>query len=338
MNKKYIENFLKAILAIDSPTGYTRKAADFLEKEAKKMGYKTWVTQKGNVVVEVPGKSSKALAVCAHVDTLGLMVRSIKANGHLSVSMVGGPLLNTLNGEYCRIHTRNGKIYTGTILNTSPSIHVYTDARTIPAEEKMMEVRLDEVVKNKEDVLKLGISNGDFIALDPKTEWTPAGYIKSRFLDDKLSVAILFGVLKDLQKQTLKRKTYFVFTAYEEVGHGGSYFPSDVVEVLGVDMGCIGDDLSCTEHDVSICAKDSHGPYDYEMTSTLIEIAQKKKIRYATDIYPFYSSDVAVALRTSHDIKGALIGPGVYASHGVERSHIDAIEATTFLLSEYVRK
>ncbi len=337
LNIKEIEKFAQKILAIDSPAGYTQNAIDFLRKEAEKLGYKTMTTQKGNLIVEVEGTSKKARAVCAHVDTLGLMVRSIKSDGKLSVTKVGGPLMNTLNGEYCRIYTRNKKVYTGTILSTSPSIHVYSDSSTLQPEEKTMEIRLDEVVKSKEDTEKLGISNGDFIAIDPKTELTPSGYIKSRFLDDKLSVAILFGVLKALGKKKLKRKTYFIFTVYEEVGHGNSYLPSDVEEVLGVDMGCIGDDLSCTEHDVSICAKDSRGPYDYEMTTQLITIAKKKKLNYAVDIYPFYGSDVSAALASSNNIKGALIGPGVHASHGMERSHRDAIDASANLLLEYLQ-
>lgn len=336
-NEKYVKGFVKTILGIDSPAGYTKKAVDFLREEAESMGYKTMTTQKGNLIVEVEGnKSGPARAICSHVDTLGLMVRSIKGDGKLSVTMVGGPLMNTLNGEYCRIYTRSGDVYTGTILTVSPSIHVYGDARTIKSEEKTMEVRLDEVVKTKEDVEKLGIANGDFIAIDTKTVITPSGYIKSRFLDDKLSVAILFGVLKEIKNKKLERKTYFIFTVYEEVGHGNSYLPNDVDEVLGVDMGCIGDDLSCTEHDVSICAKDSSGPYDYEMTSRLIQVAKDKKLNYAVDIYPFYGSDVSAALSSSNNIKGALIGPGVHASHGMERSHMDAVEATSKLLFGYL--
>ncbi|MFV0480323.1 MAG: M42 family metallopeptidase [Anaerorhabdus sp.] len=334
-NTKYIQEFATKILAIDSPAGYTKEAVAFLKKEAEEMGYKTQLTQKGNLIVEVGGKKKAARAVCAHVDTLGLMVRSIKADGKLSVTMVGGPLMNTLNGEYCRIYTRSKKVYTGTILSTSPSVHVYPDAKTLISEDKTMEVRLDEVVQSKEDVEKLGIMNGDFIAIDTKTEITPSGFIKSRFLDDKLSVAILFGVLKELRKKILKQKTYFIFTVYEEVGHGNSYLPSDVEEVLGVDMGCIGADLACTEYDVSICAKDSHGPYDYEMTTHLTELAKSQKINYVVDIYPFYGSDVSAALSSSNNIKGALIGPGVHASHGMERSHMDAVESCAILLMSY---
>lgn len=338
-NKKYTLDFAEKILKIDSPSGFTSNAISFLQKEAKRLGFKTSVTQKGNLIIEVEGKSKEARGVCAHTDTLGLMVRSIKADGKLAVTKVGGPIMNTLDSEYCRIYTRDGKIYTGTILSTSPSIHVHKDATTLARNEDTMEIRIDEVVKTKEDVEKLGIMNGDFIAIETKTEITPSGFIKSRFLDDKLSVAILFSVLEHISKNKIKlaKKTYFMITVYEEVGHGGAWIPEDIKELLGVDMGCIGTDLACTEYDVSICAKDSSGPYDYQMTSKLIDIAKKEKLNYAVDIYPMYGSDVSTALSSSNNIKGGLIGPGVHASHGMERSHIQAVEASVKLLFEYLK-
>lgn len=331
--------FAKKLLAIDSPSGYTEKAIDFLNEEAKKMGYKTTVNFKGNLIIEIEGKdNTSALGICAHTDTLGLMVRSIKSNGKLAITALGGPLMNTLDGEYCRVYTRDNRVYTGTILSVSPSVHVFNDAATLARNEETMEIRLDEVVKSKDDVVKLGISNGDFIAIDTKTEVTSSGFLKSRFLDDKASVACLFTVLKKLKEDNivLKRKTYFIVTAYEETGHGNSWIPSDITELLAVDMGCIGTDLACTEYDVSICAKDSGGPYDYGMTTKLVNIAKEKKLNYVVDIYPRYASDVTAALRGGNNIKGALIGPGVSASHGMERTHKDALNNTIELVLGYL--
>ena len=337
--KETFFEFAKELFAIDSPTGYTHHAIAFLKEKAEKMGYKTAVNAKGNLLIEVEGEdSSITRGICGHVDTLGLMVRSIKADGKLAFSVLGGPLLPTYDGEYCRVITRDGKVYTGTVLSTSPSVHVYPDARSSARECENMEVRLDEVVKSKEDVLKLGIQNGDFIAIDPKTTVTESGFIKSRFLDDKISVACMFQVLKELMEKNLKPKhrTFFIVTSYEEVGHGNSWIPSDICELLAVDMGCIGLDLACTEYDVSICAKDSSGPYDYEMTSCLIDLAKEKKLNYAVDLYPMYGSDVSAALRGGNDIKGALIGPGVHASHGMERTHYDALNSTIELILAYL--
>lgn len=339
-NKDYTMNFAKSILEIDSPTGFTKKIITYIKNEAEKLGYSTFLTQKGNCIVEVMGKNNEiARGVCAHVDTLGLMVRSIKSDGKLAVTKVGGPIMNTLDGEYCRIYTREGKVYTGTILSNSPSAHVYKDATTLERDQDTMEIRIDEVVKTKEDVEKLGIANGDFIAIETKTEITESGFIKSRFLDDKLSVAVLFGVLNYLSTNKIEPalKTYFMFSVYEEVGHGSSWIPNDIEELLGVDMGCIGLDLACTEYDVSICAKDSSGPYDYEMTTKLVNIAKEEKLNYAIDIYPMYGSDVSAALKSCNNIKGALIGPGVHASHGMERSHSSAVEATVKLLYGYIK-
>ena len=197
---------------------------------------------------------------------------------------------------------------------------------------------LDEVVKNKEDVQALGIQNGDYIAYDPKTEITASGFIKSRFLDDKMSVAILFGMLKYLANNHIKPKhnLIIIISTYEEVGHGSSYIHPDIDELIAVDMGCIGEDLACSEYDVSICAKDGSGPYDYDLTSKLIELASTHQLQYAIDIYPYYSSDVSAALRGGQNIKGALIGPGVAASHGMERTHLQAVENTLKLLLAYI--
>ena len=155
-----------------------------------------------------------------------------------------------------------------------------------------------------------------------------------------MSVAILFGVLKYLSQNQIKpqHNLYFMISTFEEVGHGSSYIDSQVDELIAVDMGCIGEDLACKEYDVSICAKDSSGPYDYDMTSTFIKLAKEHQLQYAVDIYPFYSSDVSAALRGGQNIKGALIGPGVHASHGMERTHIQAVENTYQLILAYINK
>ncbi len=336
---KEILEYLRNIMSIDSPTGYCERVISYVKSEVDAMGFKTSVTNKGNLIVEV-GEGTKALGVCAHVDTLGLMVRSIKADGTLAIAKLGGPLMPTLDGEYCRIYTRSGKVYTGTVISNHPAVHVFEDAAKLERNEQNMCVRIDEVVKNKEDVEKLGIANGDIVAYDPKTTITASGFVKSRFLDDKLSVAIILKVLRDIKegKFSPKRKLYFLISTYEEVGHGMSWIPSDIEELMAVDMGCIGLDLACTEYDVSICAKDSSGPYDYNIVSKLVEIAKRDNLSYAVDIYPFYGSDVSAALRGGSNIKGALIGSGVAASHGMERTHVKGIDSTYKLLETYLKE
>lgn len=339
MNKEYVLKFAKELLNIDSPTGYTRDAMNFVKKEAEALQYDTQQNHKGNLLIYVKGKSAeKTIGICAHCDTLGFMVRSIKSDGKLALTNIGGPSIPTLDGEYCRIITRQQDIYTGTILSTSPAVHVYPDAASKKREINEMEVRIDEVVKSKEDVEKLGICNGDIVAIEPKVQITDSGYIKSRFLDDKISVAILLGILQHIKENHIipEYDLVFMISSYEEVGHGMAHIPSQISEVLVVDMGCIGLDLACSEQDVSICAKDSSGPYDYALTSHLIALAKTNHIRYVVDIYPMYGSDVSAALTGGNDIRGALIGPGVHASHGMERTHYDAVENTMKLILTYI--
>lgn len=337
----YIQQLLPTLMRIDSPSGYTKKAMNFIKEECEALGYTPFTNAKGNLYVHVKGSSNEpAIAYSAHCDTLGLMVRSIKSDGTLAITRIGGPLLSTLNGEYCKVYTRDGKVYTGTILTTSPSVHVFKDAATIEASEENMIIRLDEEVYSKQDVEKLGICNGDIIAYDPKTVITESGFIKSRFLDDKLSVAILMGILYALKTEgiTPKRSFYACFSSYEEVGHGASWIPSDVSEFISIDMGCIGADLSCKETQVSLCAKDSGGPYDYDMLTEFINCAKANNVDYAVDIYPYYGSDTGAALKAGHNIKGGLLGPGVAASHGMERSHLKAVNGTLTLCLAYLNR
>lgn len=340
-NKEETLSFLVELLAINSPTGYTKQAIDFVQTTVESFGYETIRTPKGNLMVQVAGQdTTQTRGLSAHVDTLGLMVRSINSDGTLALTKLGGPLTPTLDGEYCDIITREDTVYTGTILSNTPSIHVFPDASTKARDIDNLVVKLDERVTNKEDVQALGIQNGDIVAYDPKVVVTDSGFVKSRFLDDKASVAILVSLLKILKQEHIVPATNltFIFSTYEEVGHGAAWIPADITELLAVDMGCIGLDLECTEYDVSICAKDSSGPYDYEMTTRLVQYAKENDLNYAVDIYPMYGSDASAALGGGANIRAALIGPGVASSHGMERTHVDAIENTFKLLVAYIKK
>ncbi|MGG7177141.1 M42 family metallopeptidase [Clostridium paraputrificum] len=341
VNKKYVLDTAKTILKCNSPSGFCHEVMEIVKDIAEGFGNKFEYTNKGCGIITIEGESDeKTVALSAHVDTLGAMVRSITSDGTLKITLVGGPSVPTLDSEYCIIRTREGIEYTGTILSTSPSVHVYKDASTKERNVDNVEVRIDEVVKNKEDVQNLGICPGDYIFIDPKTTITESGFIKSRFIDDKGSVAALMGVLELFHRENIKPKfkTKIMITVYEEVGHGASYIPEDITEMLAVDMGCIGEDLSCTEYDVSICAKDSGGPYDYNMVTNLVNLAKAENLDYVVDIYPMYGSDVGAALRGGNNIRGALIGPGVHASHGMERTHYNAVENTIKLIYLYLTR
>ena len=341
IDKDYLLKTAEEILKFNSPTGFCFDIIEKIRNISEGFGYKFETTNKGNGIITIEGLSNeKIIGLAAHVDTLGAMVRSITSNGTLKFTNIGGPIIPTLDSEYCIIRTREGKLYTGTFLSTSPAVHVFEDSTTKTRDLKNMEVRIDEVVRSKEDAMKLGICPGDFIFIDPKTTITKSGFIKSRFIDDKGSVSCLMALLELLNRKNIKPKytTKIIISTYEEVGHGASYIPEDITEMIAVDMGCIGDDLSCTEYDVSICAKDSGGPYDYNMVTDLVNLAKNNELKYAVDIYPMYGSDVGAALKGGNNIRGALIGPGVSASHGMERTHISALENTIKLIYLYLTK
>ena len=343
----YIVEQAQKLLSIDSPSGYTQNAAAWLMDTYREMSYKPQLTTKGGVLVQIsegtaknPSDPSKEpILVMAHTDTLGAMVSSITSNGRLRLTPLGGMNANNAEAENCRIITRSGKTFTGTFQLCNASVHVNGEYSETKRSYKDMEVLLDEIVTSAEDVKNLGIMTGDIVCFDPRTVVTPSGFIKSRFLDDKLSTAILLGYAKYLKEENIipERRIYHHITVFEEVGHGGcASIPADVTELLSVDMGCVGDGLECTECQVSICAKDSRGPYHYDVVSGLIEAAQKADVDFAVDVYPYYGSDADAALGAGIDARHGLIGPGVYASHGYERSHKKGVENTFELLRNYL--
>ena len=329
------------LLAIDSPSGYTRQAAEHVMGAYEAMGLHPEMTRKGGVMVclnpEAPAEDGLLLE--AHLDTLGAMVSEISGSGRLHLTSLGGMQPNNGEAENVRIVTRSGKIYTGTFQLKNASTHVNGEYASTKREYKTMEVVIDEEVSSREDVEKLGIMTGDVVCFDPRTVVTPSGYIKSRFLDDKLSAAILLELAAQVAAGEIKpkRRVWEHITVFEEVGHGGSAsVPEGVAEALSVDMGCVGDGLSCDERQGAICAKDSGGAYHYEVVSALIEAARRGGADFAVDVYPYYGSDVEATLRAGYDLRHGLIGPGVYASHGYERSHRKGVCNTLLLLDAYL--
>ena len=328
------------LLAIDSPSGFTAKAVTWLKEQFEILGFSAVITTKGGLIIDLGGEHPEdALMLAAHTDTLGGMVAEIKGSGRLRLTNLGGMKADNGEAENVRIYTRDGKVYEGTLQLCNASVHVNGDYSNAKRNWDTTEVVLDEDVSSAGDTRKLGIEVGDIVCFEPRTRRTASGYLKSRFLDDKLSVGILLGFAKYLadQKITLSRRTYVHLTVYEEVGHGCSgSVPAGVTEVISVDMGCVGDGLQCTEKQVSICAKDSGGPYNYEVVGKLISAAKKAGADYAVDVYPHYGSDVEATLNAGFDIRHGLIGPGVYASHGYERSHMEGVYNTLKVLCGYL--
>lgn len=332
---------IKKLTEIPSPTGFTQIIIQDIMTSLDEKGISYQETPKGGLLVTIEGQETKRHRyVTAHVDTLGAMVRAIKPDGRLKLDLIGGYTFNAIEGTYCTVHSARGdKKFDGTILMHQTSVHVYRDARTAERNQTNMEIRLDYPVKSSEDVEKLGIRIGDFISLAPRSEITDSGYIKSRHLDDKVSVSLLLEAMESVVNGELElaHTTHFYISNNEEIGYGGnSNILPEVEEYIALDMGALGDDQASDEYTVSICVKDASGPYHLGLRNQLVDICESNQIDYRLDIYPFYQSDASAAMRSGVDVKHALFGAGIDASHAYERTHITSINATYNLLIHYL--
>ncbi len=333
-------NFLTRLLNTPSPTGNAEAAIRLLEAELAAYPLQLTRTRKGALVARWQGEREDApRALTAHVDTLGAMVKEIKPNGRLKLTRIGGLSLNGVENEGCWVHTNTGETVRGSYLLCKSSSHVHgAEVNETKRTEDAMEVRLDAPTTSAEETRALGIGVGDFVTFDPRVEITE-GFVRSRFLDDKACVANLVAAIQALHKagKTPRQTTYFHFSNYEEVGHGASAgIPAEVQELLTVDMAAIGAGQESDEHHVTLCVKDSGGPYHHGFSQKLRRLAEQHGIDYKVDIYPFYGSDGEAFWRAGGDVAVALIGPGGDASHSYERTHTAALQATTQWIIAYL--
>ncbi len=332
--------FLMELLRTRSVSGHTEKAVDMVKHRMDRMSLRTRLTNKGGLLGTIGGGNRGAVLISAHVDTLGCMVRSVEDDGRLRLRMVGGFTMSSIEGEYCRVETFDGELHPGTILFESTSVHAYgKDKASAKREQESMYVRLDRKVETAEDVRKLGISVGNYIHLDPRSVLTDDGFVKSRHLDDKAGVTVMMAAAERVMESGGRppREIHLLVSVHEEVGHGASAgLPLDAEEFLAVDMGVLGKGLGGSETKVTICAADSSGPFNYALTKRLINLAKRDSIPYGVDTFPHYGSDAAAALRAGMDVRHGLIGPGIDASHAMERGHLDGMEAARDLLVAYM--
>lgn len=334
-------NFLERLLKIPSPTGFTDAAIDFCAVEFGALPNLTMQrTRKGALLIRWQGRSDDApRALTAHVDTLGAMVKEIKSNGRLKLTRIGGFAWNTAEGEGCTVFCSNGEPLRGSILLTKASAHIHAaDVNDTKRSDDTMEVRLDARTQSAAETRALGVRVGDFVAFDPRVEITN-GFVRSRHLDDKACVANLWSAVQSLNAAGLQpaQTTYLLISNYEEVGHGAAFgIPAQVGELVTVDMAAVGDGQTSDEFHTTLCVKDSGGPYHYGLNQKLRALAEQHNIAYVTDIYPFYGSDGEAFWRAGGDVAVALIGPGVDASHNYERTHTEALLATTQWIMAYV--
>lgn len=340
IDMKYVTGLMKEVLSIPSVGGDTKAGSERLKKEFESLGIPVTVTPKGAIMGTLKGADDEnQKMITAHIDTLGAMVKEIKPNGRLKLSNIGGYAWGSVEGENVVIKTIKGKEYTGTLLPEKASVHIFSDvAREAARTEETMEVRIDENVHTKEDTLKLGIKVGDFVSFDPRTEITDNGYIKSRYLDDKACVAVLFGLCKYLKDNNLKptNTIHFFISNYEEIGHGVSGIPAKTTELLALDIGTVGGEHTSDEHAVTILAKDSRTPYDFEFRKRLVELAEAGDVDYRVDVHFRYGSDASTSILAAENVNFACIGLGVDATHHYERTHMDGVENNIKLLIKYV--
>ncbi|MEO1289949.1 MAG: M42 family metallopeptidase [Chloroflexota bacterium] len=343
INIEQMTDFLVNLLEIPSPTGYHVEIMPFVEKVFTELDFPNTTittTNKGAVLVHIKGENDDApIGITAHVDTLGFMVKEIKGNGRLKMTNLGG--INWAGAEFenCTVRTHDNQRIRGTVLLANPSTHVNRDAHKTTRNSDSMEVRLDARTTSRKETEALGIGVGDFIFLDTRIEIMETGFIRSRFLDDKAGLAVIYGALASMKSANVipSQDTYILVANYEEVGHGGSAgFPANIAEVLSIDMGAIGEGQAGDEFSVSICVKDGGGPYHFDMNNKLRRLCDDHNIDYNVDIYVYYSSDGTAFWRAGGDAKVGLAGPGVASSHGYERTHKDALLHSAHLIARYM--
>ncbi len=336
----YVEKLLLEVLAIPSISGECGAILARLEKEFEKLEIPVIRTRKGALIGKWEGREEgEERLVSAHVDTLGAVVRQIKPNGRLRLLPIGGFAWASLEGENVLVRSLDGREFTGSLLPEKSSVHMFSDVvRETLRDEESMEVRLDVVSSSREETENLGIRPGDFVFFDPRPVITPEGFLKARFLDDKACVAVLFGVLHALKRDGLvpSKTVHFYLSDNEEIGHGISFIPERVEEIVALDIGIVAEGTASSEQCVSIAARDSKSTYHLALRRYLTVLAEKYNIDYRTDVYYRYGSDATACILRGVDATFACFGPGVDATHHYERTHRKALEATAKLLMAYV--
>ncbi|MBI5209023.1 MAG: M42 family metallopeptidase [Elusimicrobia bacterium] len=341
MRTERVVEILRELEGVPSPSGLTDGIVALMERNLGGQGLRPRRTNKGALLVcEHPEPYA---VVAGHVDTLGAMVSGIESDGTLRVAMIGGYPLPSFEGEYVSVKTASGKDFRGTFLFDNPAAHVNKEVGKTQRSLDNMHIRVDAETSSAKETARLGVATGDYVCFDPRFEATGTGFVKSRFLDDKAGSAAMLEVIERLGRAPKGRRladlpVAFFFSNYEEVGHGApAGFPASIKEMLVVDMGVVGKNVGGKETAVSICAKDSSGPHDYELRCRLTRLARKAGIPHVVDVFPYYSSDAAMALQAGLDLRAGIVGPGVSASHGVERTHVKGLRATADLVEAYVK-
>ncbi|MCB5204824.1 osmoprotectant NAGGN system M42 family peptidase [Neorhizobium sp. T786] len=339
IDEAYLIGQLKALLSIDSPTGYTDEIVHYCSRELERLGLKPELTRRGAIrAVRQGSRRQGARAMVAHLDTLGAQVKFVKDNGRLELVPIGNWSARFAEGARVVIFSNAGS-FRGTILPLKASGHTFNEeVDTLPVGWRYVELRIDAVTRSQEETLALGIDVGDIVAVDPMPEFLDNGFINSRHLDDKAGVAIALAAIEALERSqaTTPVDTHWLFTIAEEVGVGASsILTGEVASMLTIDNGTSAPGQNSSEFGATIAMADQSGPFDYHLTKKLVELCGAETIPYQKDVFRYYRSDSASAIEAGHDVRTALVTFGVDASHGYERIHTDALVSVARLVAAF---
>ena len=336
----YLIAQLRELLSIPSPTGYTDTIARYVTAELERLGLSVELTRRGAIrAVRKGSKVRPARAIITHLDTLGAQVKQLKENGRLELVPIGHWSARFAEGARASVFSEHGT-YRGTILPLKASGHTFNEEiDTLPIGWDHVELRVDAKARRGADLKRLGIDVGDIVAIDPMPEFIENGFIVSRHLDNKAGVAVALAAIEALQREKSKTPVdiHFLFSIAEEVGVGASaLLTTDVAAMVTIDNGTTAPGQNSDEFGVTVAMADQTGPFDYHLTTKLVQLCRDNDIRYQKDVFRYYRSDSASAIEAGHDVRTALITFGIDASHGYERIHTHALRSLAELVTSYV--
>jgi len=340
----YLQQVLLELLEIPSPSGRTDHVQQYVGERLSALGIPFTVTRRGALSASLAGPRATGAdrAIVVHTDTIGGMVKRLKENGRLELKSIGTHSARFAEGAHVRIFTDSlDRVVTGQVLPLKASGHRYNEGVDLQGVGwEQVEVRVDERVDGVADLRALGIDVGDFVAMLPAPSITPSGYVKSRHLDDKAGVAAVLTAVKAMIDAGLKPPVtaHLLITCTEEVGHGASHgLDPDVAEIVSVDAAVVAPGQQSCEEAATVAMGDGVGPFDYHLTRKLAGLAAEHGVDLVRDVFDYYRSDVAAALEAGAHARVALLGFGVDATHGHERTHVDGLRHLTQLLCLYLQ-
>ena len=337
----YLCSILRTLLAIPSPTGFTDEIVQVTGHELERLNIPFELTRRGAIRAHLPGRvKSPDRAFVVHLDTTGAMVKRLKENGRLELMPIGHWSSRFAEGARATLFTDDERLR-GTILPLKASGHTFNEEiDTQPVNWQQLELRVDAIIQDDSDLQRIGIHVGDYVAIDSQPEFLDNGFIVTRHLDNKAGVATLLAAAKAIREADMELPvdTHLLFTISEETGSGASaILHRGAAELVTIDNATVAAGQNSRESGVTVAMMDSSGPFDYHLTHKLLEICNKFEIQHQRDVFRHYRCDSASAVEAGNDTRTALICFGIDASHGHERTHMNALRSLAELTTLYLQ-